>query len=227
MHGLAVYNDSGILQIDSIYKNMSLTSSGSVTCSGNDIGLTRYADVNIVGTNPILALREYNHGVSAIAYAKSGNTFTFRIWARLYRRSDGAVINDIPVNYWVFDSVPESPTPGNGLHVYNESGQLCYDSNRKYFKVLSPKAASGFTTFSGKTILIGVCDFGYNVFTQPTPNMLNWNRHVELDFARLSSNDTVEVYHGTPGSFGPIGGPAPGYGKAATFAILDVTGYGI
>lgn len=225
-HGLQVYNESGILQIDSLYKNMSLVSSGSVICSGNDVGLTRYADVNITGTNPILALREYNHGISALAYAKSGNVFTFRIYAYLYRRSDNAVMTDIPVNYWVFDSVPNTPTSGHGLHVYNANGQLAYDSNNKYFKILHANAPSGFTTFSGKTLLIGVCDFGYGVYTQPTPNQLAWNQHATLRFAKLSGNDTVEIFVGLS-SFRPTSGPAPGYGKPGAFALLDVTGYGI
>lgn len=120
--GLVVYNDTGALQIDSLYRNMSLVSRGTLALNGSDQG-TCYADVPRTPGTPVIAWRS-DFPVSR-SYAPNGD---FRLSANLSELGK-------PIQYYVFDW-PKLITPGNsGLQVYDGIGELIFDSNMRWFKV--------------------------------------------------------------------------------------------
>lgn len=214
-HGLQVYNNSGILQIDSSYRNFSITSSGVATAGTG--GLVRRVNITINGENPILAFRSTT-GATATAIGKSGNTFTYQIM--IYAPSGF----DPNVYWWAFDN-SNSPEYSHGLHVYNASGLLCYDSSKKYFKMLNPNL-TGAVTYSGKSVLSVACSFGYSRNAFPNPGNLNTYLYNDyMDFAKVNGS-TVESFVGQVG-FGSWPTPLASYNVNGTMAAIDVTGYGI
>lgn len=120
--GLIVYNQSGALQIDSQYRNMTLVATGNIALDGQD-GATCYAEVPRSNGNSVIAWRSFFP--VARANVPSGN---FRLSAQLPNR--GAVIR-----YYVFDW-PQLVTSGSGgLQVFSPGGILLFDSSMRWFKV--------------------------------------------------------------------------------------------
>lgn len=221
MHGLRAYNDNGILQIDSKYKNMELVGSGSAVASAG--GIARYVDVNVVGVNPLLAFR-HAYGVTCVPIAKSGSTFTFR----LYTYYAGGTTGDLNINYWIFDSIASPSASSYGLQVFNESGEICYDSAGKYFKVLEADLIGGApVTYTGKSILVAPCIFGYSVSWAPSPNLLNYCRNENYNWVKTTGVNTAEVFSQIVAFNCAFSSAGQVSSNRGIFAVLDVTGYGI
>lgn len=129
--GLRVRNNGNILQIDGTYQNMELVATGTVAMNTDDNNNGRYADVFIpAGVNsPVLAVRTDSEGVYVIRYTASN----FRVYVG--GRTDGKV-----VTYYMFGEPTQNYPRGIvGLIVRNEStGQIVYNSNKKYLRVLQP-----------------------------------------------------------------------------------------
>lgn len=215
-YGLQVYNNSGILQIDSSYRNFAITTSGVAVAGAG--GLVRRVNISVVGENPILGFRS-STGATATAIGKSGSTFTYQIM--IYAPSGGF---DPNVYWWAFDN-ESSPVLTHGLHVYNSSGGLCYDSGKRYFKMLNHDIA-GSITYTGKALLSAACSFGYARNAHPNPaNPANYQYTDYMEFVKINGS-VIEKSTEMVG-LGGWPGPLPSYSVLGTMAAIDVTGYGI
>lgn len=150
--GIQVINDSGILQIDSTYRNLCLKTAGvAVTSTLSTEIPASYIDVSISNSvAPLLGFTATTEGVTCTVISVVGSTVVFRIF------SQGAVGTSIP--YYVFD-VPDGTGSNFGMQVYNASGQLCFDAAKKYMRILDfyhhiPYPTTVTNTYPGKSIAL-------------------------------------------------------------------------
>lgn len=133
-------NDSGTVQIDDHYSNLRLIQKGTVP-----VGKT---EVAIMGTFPILALRlEQPAGggldlyVFQEACVKTGGRWVYTIGTTL----GGVAKPGTVVEYYAFDKAPSSASTF-GMQTFNSSGELIFDANEKYLKILRSIHVSDFKT---------------------------------------------------------------------------------
>ena len=135
-YGLIVKNSGGGIQIDATYRNLSLDSSGSASIyNGNSMGTTNgwYSTVSI-DSSPLVPLILWrpgtDHFTSIRAYGKSGSNYTDFRATTFYGHSS-------TINWKCYRETRVASGDSYGLLVYNSSGDLCFDSGKKYFKIHS------------------------------------------------------------------------------------------
>lgn len=220
--GIQVYNDSGILQIDGTFRNLSLISTGSILCNNTSTEIpATYGDVVVPNsTSPLLAFPGIGNGVTCTVISVSGSNRTFRVFY------EGNVSVTIP--YYVFD-VPDSTPTTFGLQVYNSSGQLCFDAAKKYMRVLDfytnnpvfPNSVS--KTYPGKTVALIPTTYSRGVVgVIPMPTRYQWS----VAWGRIIGSNQLDLHFGsvfisTSGSGDPLTGGNPQNG----WLVIDITNY--
>lgn len=147
--GIQVVNDSGTVQIDDQYSNLRLVQKGTVP-----IGKT---EVSIIGSFPVLVLRlEQPEGggpdlyVYPEACVRKGVSWVYTIGTTL----GGIAKPGTSVEYYVFDK--GSPrTSTFGMQTFNSSGELIFDANEKYLKILKSIHVANFKTIGVIPVLGG------------------------------------------------------------------------
>lgn len=125
-YGLITNNLTGRVVIDSMYKNFSYKTGGSLACSS---GLN---NLNITDTalTILCAIRPTTSGYSnVISYVKSGSNFTDI-------KIGSSASQTIP---WILfiEGYTADPDSGYGLNVYNEDGDVVFTSNETgYLKLV-------------------------------------------------------------------------------------------
>ncbi|MCY0385668.1 hypothetical protein OVY01_00110 [Robbsia sp. Bb-Pol-6] len=138
--GLAVYNSSGYLQIDSTYKNLSLRTKGAVTSGGSPTATNWYSASFTVayGTSPVMAFRPSSGQAMLLYSTVSGSNITYYVLCSA---------SGVTVSYWVFDD-PVSVTVSGlyGLIVNNAAGAKVFDSRSNYMRVVGVLSSPGVLT---------------------------------------------------------------------------------
>lgn len=127
--GIEIYNSNNILQITEQYKNLAYLGKQTITAT---------AKINRIQTNPD----------ELIAYrVSSPSTDKIRV-ASTYRLSDGEMCffismpfgTSLPststIELYRFSFTPNAAGGQNGLEVYNAAGEIVFNSNYKYMRVL-------------------------------------------------------------------------------------------
>lgn len=208
MTGLTIYNDSGTLQIDEDYKNLSLVEKPIV----NAVGGSGLISINYTGVRPVVAVGHTTF-VAFVYATVSGTSWTF------YFMGGGAA--GTPIQFYIFDDPKTAPT--FGLEVYNAAGQLSFSFGAPPLRIVSihpnlnPTVTQSFSLSAGKTYA--------TVLARPGRQM---NNSVgSLEFVHYLGGRQVAGGIET----GPVSELRAGPGGTYTFlttgaiAAIDVTGY--
>lgn len=221
--GLQVINNSGVLQIDSTYRNFSLLRSGSVTPA---------VDPN-PGANS-------SSRIAQIAFSPSANELIAVACEDLfgpYWAKPGIqafrVVGTSQLRYYVFGV--KSSSDGYGLQVFNAAGTLAFDSSWKPFNVAGVITSGSVTLAAGRTpavLFISQATFSRGDIVAQNPNSWIFQRSYGGGMAQISgrtANSTGgmmwQVFQ--EGGF-PSDPPASyNYSNGVTnrLMVLDVTGY--
>jgi hypothetical protein len=141
-YGLKVKNSAGDIIIDSLYRNYAFYTSGQAVATWAGDGYTNYGVMVLVSFTaipdtqmPLVAIQPAtNRMVNLIGYHKTGS-----YWDGFYiqvgvRYDDGNWAN-ATINYKVFVAGLAAASGTYGMRIYNASGGLIFDSNRKYFNI--------------------------------------------------------------------------------------------
>ena len=121
-YGLQVYSAAGYVQIDETYANYSLIQAGTTT--------TNLPVVVTGGLSRTMVFVRIPYG-QTIASKISGVTDAFKA------APIGLGATNFTYEYRVYRRVPNTPTPGMGLQVFDAGGALTFDSNKSYARILS------------------------------------------------------------------------------------------
>lgn len=125
---IEVINDAGTILIDDNYVNLCLRQKGVLSFPGTT-NAGRYVELSYdspTGWSPLLAIN-FAHPHTVLAYLRNGNTHK---WLVVCPASAGAATG----TFYVFD-LPQLTLPGTGAIVlWNEQGQVTYDSDGKYMR---------------------------------------------------------------------------------------------
>jgi len=138
-YGLKTINSDGGIQIDSIYRNLSLDESGDTETitNGNYVFSSYYTCVSLTSSTlvPLILMRpNTDRFISVKNYHKTNDNFD-RVDIITEANSDSAISTEID-----WRSYRENRTVSEesyGLLVYNANGDLCFDSGKRYFKIHS------------------------------------------------------------------------------------------
>lgn len=124
--GLTVFLDNGSsIQIDDTFVNLGLISKHSLYCGTRPTGwVYPHGYLTIPGISPIIAIK------SAAKFAVnscsvSNGQFTYDIVTE-YATTVEVFVFDVPTTFGTF-----------GLQTFREDGSLCFDSSRKYMRVVA------------------------------------------------------------------------------------------
>lgn len=135
--GLTVFLDSGAVQIDDNFVNQGLTGKYQVTIdallNAGRFWTVRHGTLQITGTNPTVAIQS-SVRCCVKACEVSGSTFTYSFIAE--------TVTTITV--YVFDS--PSAISNFGLQTFKANGDLCFDSGRKYMRVVKDVSFDNYGT---------------------------------------------------------------------------------
>jgi hypothetical protein len=133
-YGLIIKNDSGEIQIDSTYRNLSLDQSGtSESISNDNTSGGAYTRIAITPSPlvPIVLIRpNTDRFVCVRNYYKSGSNFTGVDIVTERSQSTG-------IDWQSYRENRTASGDDYGLLVYNSSGDLCFDSGKNYFRIVS------------------------------------------------------------------------------------------
>jgi len=138
-YGLKTKNNNGAIQIDSTYRNLSLDESGAGITVTNDNGSpTYYTTLITIASSPLVPLMlirpNTDRFLSVRSYQQTGNNFS-GINLMTEASLSGSISTTID-----WKNYRENRTASGesyGLLVYNDSGKLCFDSGKSYFKIHS------------------------------------------------------------------------------------------
>lgn len=207
--GLQIWNSDGFLQIDGAFSNYAMIQKGTIQLNNANVDWDDHPSqppaLIIVpnGKNPLLALKPKSN--MRIQRWKTGTTWYFKLLR------DGDIWNPegIPaVPYYVFDEAPTEPTQhGYGLQVWNEQGQIVFDSMFNYMRIIDVINQYGVFayvgwsmtpyTYSGKEIAVVTCQQGYKVEQDggsPAGQALSLKTLSPV--IRPNQPDTVQMYDG-------------------------------
>lgn len=129
--GFQITNLAGTTLIDETYKNFRLVTTGSFSVAA---GLT-YRSFDYNGSNPIIAFRPAK-GCFVGQASQDYNNFGGQYYtAQIY--FDCAAPSSI--QYYVFDSIPDSVGNPGHVQVRDSQGRLTFDSNQKYLRLIDFK----------------------------------------------------------------------------------------
>ncbi len=141
-YGLITANDYGGVQIDSMFQNFILQSSGSANIYNPILPLSQtMSSVPIPSSSapPFIAIRpSFNCYTSMFGYGMSNgsyNSMKILIGNAPFSSLGGSVSTTI--DYIVGRTISSAPSGSYGLSVYNQDGKICFHSSYKYIKILS------------------------------------------------------------------------------------------
>lgn len=135
----SVLPDGQTIQIDENYKNLELRGKYQLTATNLiSVGSPNTYDVSlsVAGvTNPIIAIHCPGVYVALISTSQSGSNVTYRF---------AALSNTSSFTVYVFDN-PTLSASNFGMQVFDANGQLVFDANKRYLRVLSSTSFSNFS----------------------------------------------------------------------------------
>lgn len=230
--GIQVFNDAGTVQIDSTWRNYSLVSVTTLTSSNNAWGETNYAGVIFQTSNAAdLVFCYCTSQFFPVCFVQQNGQ-------RAYRVGTGAATG-VAVTFYVFRQ--QTPTSaGFGLQVYNEAGQLTFDSSNQICRIVGslPITLSSPTEFfffgAGGRYAVMISSFTGQLIQQDTgagQGGLAF-RMLSTNSPRLQCQDSGVTYSGLAISSLkqiPIQNPSPGViirdFNGAPYIVTDVRGY--
>lgn len=143
--GFQVWGQNGNLQLDASTSPLILAAKGTINAysssynyPGRTINSFPYFNqiqyANTRSRNPLLVLAP-NSGWPAFVSRfgiDSNNTATWSV--HLYIQDGSQSDATVPLNYWIFDTVPNVETH-TGLNIYNSSGTVIYNSDYKPLRI--------------------------------------------------------------------------------------------
>lgn len=218
--GIEIINTAGTTLIDENYTNLAVRQKGSVKLGSNNrlnIPLTNGAD------SPLVAVRSTNPAMSPLV-----NTTATTPFIQLRGRDGDTAID---VDYYMFDKPLASLASGNaGLQVFSPSGVLTFDSRLQYARVVdifggdTQGAWAGTRTYpAGRKYAVAQLKTAWRKSTTNAGGGF-YNLTYRSSMARVVDNqvitsfqiDTIKIEFDRPLNIDNM---------AATFAVLDVTGY--
>ena len=193
-YGLQAISAAGYIQVDETYANHSLVQAGTATTG------TPFS-VSGMGTAKKLVFVRFPYGRAiARGYPSAADSI-------LTVAADGGA--DFAFEYRVFERISSSPSSGYGLHVFDGSGGLTFDSNLQYARIRA-RASVRITTSSSFSLSVTVPGIGaqpwvwlyplYEIAYVPIDPMLG------SDIYALSAKvlaDNSVVFAGVPIGTGP------------------------
>lgn len=192
--GFRVRNQNRILQIDGTYSNLEFKSKGTLTPASQDNNvLGYYADVQPPSANAIMAVVGQGDGV----YIKKLANGNYRVYSG---RSLPSQVT--PFTYYFFDKASSSASGGGvGFVVRSRiTGQVVYNSNRKYLRILDFINAtvlpneSATWNYPGKTIAVVQCRKSFYRIHSPSGSptqpvmVIGWNNSCIRNLSASSFN---------------------------------------
>jgi len=142
-YGLIVKNNSNEIQIDSIYRNLSVSQSGSSETISNPFAypgnVTYYTTISLTSSPlcPLILLRpNTDNFVTVMGYNQSGSNY---IGANIVTEYDNGTTL---IDWKCYRQNISGSGNDYGMLVYNNDGDLCFDSGLNYFKVYSTHSIS-------------------------------------------------------------------------------------
>ena len=197
--GFQTFNETGNVQIDANFKNMEFRSKGTFsiapTNAPNGGGVTSTYTVRFTGQAPILA-------IVCSSYCYVGTYIEGAETLFVIVNAENATITG---EYFIFDVADNTQSSNSGLQVFNELGQLVFDANKRYMKVLDYYEAVGVTqvqtrSYGGKKIAWVMTDYGYtwSVLGPPNdPGSTTYRMIINMTDCATTSNSTMQVYRRT------------------------------
>jgi len=141
-YGIKIHNENGDVQVDGEYSNYMLTKTGSITpfysSPYKDAILTfpDYGNIPIIGVKPSIggcAVATTNSRTSAFCISTSSTNPLASV-----RHDCGRSFYTNPFEYAIFNKASPTPLSGkSGIAIYNSSGNIVFDSERKWMRVIS------------------------------------------------------------------------------------------
>jgi len=136
-YGIKIHNENGDVQVDGEYSNYMLTGTGTVTPFYSDayhdamFSFPDYGDIPIIGIKPTskgAAIATTNSTTSAFCISSSSN----------YNLDCARNFYTTPITYAIFNKAKPIPLSGKyGIAIYNSSGDIVFDSERKWMRIIS------------------------------------------------------------------------------------------
>lgn len=145
--GFQAINDSFIYQIDGTNRNIGFVTKGSLAQQGAQNGVNAPYAASFVSSNIPIIFYRTSGPARVVAVQRSGTTNT--IWAI------GA--SGVAIPFWAFCENPVA-SQNIGLQVYNDAGQLAFDSAIKPLKIVG-NYLGGYVT--GNQINTGITNAAY------------------------------------------------------------------
>lgn len=214
--GISVAGDGGQIQIDQLYKNLAVASSGTATTNNtivSAVGWTVTVSISSA-TSPIIAIASADYA-SVLQLAVSGSTYTWTITVTGYSAKT--------FSYWIFDA-PSTSAASMGMRVWDASSNLVFDSGQKYMRIAggqTPTSAGSATYTSGRTYAVVTCSPGAIYDTYYEPSLPGDVTQLYMPEYKISSNVVYwqsELFTQYPG----YTTPSTDYGK---ILVIDVTNY--
>ena len=251
-YGLQIKNAvTGSVQIDETYRNLAFKQKGTLTLSSSPGGSPQ-AGIGTPGSNGVFAITASGADfVNPVIVFYSPNTHIALIKRRLVNATTFhiqvvAYGSDAPnktFQYFLFDVPPAPSGTGYGLRVMDSAGNLTFDSNLKYMKVLNPTTTWVYDTGSSTHILANGAPFDskqnietHKVYTHTFPSsgtygfMFNRagykidrvdNYYTSWHFeAKNTSGTTIESWYLPGFQFNPVGSSWPAVTPDISFVDL-------
>lgn len=159
-YGLRVYNpETGSIQIDQDYRNMEVLAIETVTTKRDQAAAekTWYVGDWYTNTNYSTAVPSYSGQYSFVVLV--GNRFASSRYNPEGIGKKGLCVKapaGTQVTLLVFGYPSnESPPTGYGLVVYNEDGEICFNSNKKYLRVVDILSGANHSSLVSKSYPAG------------------------------------------------------------------------
>lgn len=141
-YGFEVLNNAGRFLIDGVFPNYSLLASGTVA-AGTTVNFSTAA------SRPLVFVRFNTSNYYVRVSSLTNSSVVFQIWNSPASGATDATQVAGNVEYMIFGVANSlSPSGGYGMHVFNGSGTLVYDSNRLYPRIREVVTVSALTIFT-------------------------------------------------------------------------------
>ena len=249
--GIQIFNDNNSLIIDGTYRNYRLLSKGTVSINPA-VTVDGYAAANAkiqyqgkVGSVPVIAIRS-DGGICGISFTlKSGNNYTFYLSGGPFSGAQASAT----FQYYIFDLVQPTEDNGGPFVVWNEQGQVVFDSSLEYLiptatytdATIESKWEQGFLSGERKIQLPAGRDYAIALFSGALDYYQEYNTYggqavyvqdvidcpqVGINSQGLANYAVRTVYTSDERYFGNSAGPANYRREGAYFmAFIDVTGF--
>ena len=225
MNGFRLVNANGIIQIDERYSNYELVAHGTTSVPLSPL----YTEVFIPNSDvdSIIAIRSVDW---CLTTRPANNRFS------ISRSSESN--GPVSVEYFIFGKPLPNISGGIGLIIRNtKTGQVVYNSNKKYLRVLGfdkrSVAIGGVysKSFPNKKIAVVQCvrpkGYTQEVITIPGTSQPVTILRIYSGCSRISGNSTINISNllvaggQSPGNQGSGSGDWP----TSDYLFIDVTGY--